>query len=171
MSGYEVRIAGLDALVGFLRGIVKTVRAFAFAAALGVAAIAALLARGGFETVDAVVVVLLLLAPALLLFFAAGVGELLRLPERLRRLPTDSTDQLTELRRIAGDARRTGFRGAPRLLWRLRGAVGSTRDLVGFALPLRVLTPAFLGLTLVAGLFCTILVGAGAIALVVLALG
>jgi hypothetical protein len=170
VSGYEVRIAGLDALVRFLRGVVRATRTFALVALLAVAAIAALLARGGFESADAVVTVVLLVPPALLLFFAAGLGELLRLPERLRRLPRESTDQLVELRQLASDARHTGLRRAPLLLWRLRGAVGSTRDLIGFALPLRVLTPPFLGLTLLAGLFCAILIGVGLIALIVLAL-
>jgi hypothetical protein len=113
----------------------------------------------------------LLAPPALLLFFTAGLGELLRLPERLRRLPRESSTQLAELSRLAGEARHARLRRAPSVLWRLRGAVGSTRDLVGFALPLRVLTPAFLGVALLASLLCLVLVCAGVVALVALAGG
>jgi hypothetical protein len=40
----------------------------------------------------------------------------------------------------------------------------------GIALPLRVLTPGFLGLAALAALACAILAGAGVVALVVLAI-
>jgi hypothetical protein len=171
MSGYEVRITGLDALVRFLGGVVRLVRRFAVVTIVAVALIAALLARGGFGAAELVVTIVLLAPPALLLFFAAGLSELLRLPDRLRRLPREGTTQLAELSRLAGEARTARLRRAPWVLWRLRGAVGSTRDLVGFALPLRVLTPPFLGLVLLASLCCLVLLGVGVIALIVLALG
>lgn len=171
VSGYEVQLARLDALVRFLAGIVRSLRRVAFVAVFGVAAIGALLARNGVEPADVVLTILLLAPPGVLLFFTAGVAQLLRLPERVRRLPRESTTQLTELSRLAGETRDGGFRRAPRVLWKLRGAVGSTRDLVGLALPLRVLTPAFLGLSLLAAFLCLILIAAGAIALIVLAAG
>jgi hypothetical protein len=171
VSGYEVPTTRLDGLVRFLRGIVRFLRRFAFVTVVAVAAIATLLARGGLDAAEIVVVVVLLAPPALLLFFAAGLAELLRLPDRVRRMPRESATQLTELSRLAGETRNAGLRRAPRLLWQLRGAVGSTRDLVGFALPLRVLTPAFLGFALLAWFFCLVLIGAGVIALIVLALG
>ena len=86
-------------------------------------------------------------------------------------MPGQGAENLAELRSIAGEMRSAGVRKAPSVLWRLRRVVGSSRDLVGFALPLRVFTPGFLGLTALAAFFCLILIGAGFIALVVLALG
>lgn len=171
VSGYEVQLARLDALVRFLAGIVRSLRRFAFVAVFGVAAIGALLARNGVEPADVVLTILLLAPPAVLLFFTAGVAQLLGLPERVRRMPRESATQLTALSRLAGETREGGFRRAPRVLWKLRGAVGSTRDLVAFALPLRVLTPAFLGFSLLAAFLCLMLIAGGAIALVVLAAG
>jgi hypothetical protein len=108
-------------------------------------------------------------APAIVLLFLAGVRELLELPERLRRMPQRGTEQLNELTRIAGEARAASWSRTPSLLWRLRGLVSSTRDLVGFALPLRVLAPPFLALTFGAVVTCAILIGVGLIALLVLA--
>jgi hypothetical protein len=171
VSGYEVQLARLDALVRFLGGIVRSLRRFAFVAVFGVAAIGALLARNGVEPADVVLTVMLLAPPAVLLFFTAGVAQLLRLPERVRRMPRESATQLTALSRLAGETRDGGLRRAPRVLWKLRGAVGSTRDLVGLALPLRVLTPAFLGFSLLAAFLCLILIAGGAIALIALAAG
>jgi hypothetical protein len=171
MERASIRSGGVEGLAVLVRAIATFLRGVAFAAFLGVAAIASLLARGGFETVDGVVTAVLLVPPAIVLFFVAGLREVLRLPERLRRMPGRGSEQLSELGRIAAAARGRGLRGTPSLLWRLRGVVGSTRDLVGFALPLRVFTPGFLGLTALAALFSLILVGAGVIALIVLAFG
>ena len=171
MQRASIQGGGLEGLAAFVRAVAAFLRACAFAAVLGVAAIASVLARDGFETVDVVVTLVLLAPPAILLFFTAGLREVLRLPERLRRMPSQGSEQLSELGRIAGAARGSGLRRAPLLLWRLRSVVGSTRDLVGFALPLRVFTPGFLGLTAFAALFSLILIGAGVIALIVLALG
>jgi hypothetical protein len=152
-------------------GFVRVLRRLALAGALGVAAIALLLARDGFETLDAVVTAVLLAAPAIVLFFAQGVRELLALPERLRKLPGEGEQRLADLTRIAGEARTTRARGVPLLLWRLRGSIGSVRDLAGIALPLRVLTPPLIGLTAVSTLACIALTGAGLVALLVLAVG
>ena len=147
---------------------VRFVRRLAFVAVAGVAAIAALLARGELSTGDIVITVLLLAPPALLVFFAQGLRELLALPERLRKLPGEGQERLDELARIAGDARTTRARGMPLLLWRLRGSVGSLRDVAGLALPLRVFTPGFLGLTALAALACLVLAGAGLVSLFIL---
>ena len=146
-------------------------RKLAAAGLLGVGAIALLLRRDGFEALDAVLVAVLLAPPAILLSFAQGVRELLALPERLRKLPGEGQERLTELTRLAGAARTTSARGLPLLLWRLRGSVGSVRELAGIALPLRVLTPPFLGVSTLSALLCVGLAGAGLVALIVLALG
>ena len=169
MPRVTVNLSDLQGLTRLLGMIVRFVRRLAFVALLGVAAIAALLARGGFSAPDVVLTVILAAAPAILLVFAAGLREVIRLPERLRRMPQQGAEQLAELSQLAREARTAGFRRAPSLLWRLRGAVGSTRDLVGFAVPLRVFTPPFLGLTFFAACVSMLLVLAGLIALVVLA--
>jgi hypothetical protein len=162
----------LSALDRFVRSLVRGVRRLAVAGALGVVPIALLLRReDGFNALDALVTVLLLAPPAIVLFFAQGVLELVSLPERLRRIPGEGQERLAELGRLAGEARTARVSGAPFLLWRLRGTIGSLRDVAGIALPLRVLTPAFLGLAALAALVCIVLAGAGLIALLVLAAG
>jgi len=169
MTRVTVNVGDLQGLTRLLGAVVRFVRRLAFVALLGVAAIATILARGDFSALDGVLTLILVAPPAVLLVFAAGLGEVMRLPERLRRTPHQGAEHLAELTRIAGDARTTGFRRAPSLLWRLRGAVGLTRDLVGFAVPLRVFTPQFLGLTFLASALSLLLVLAGLVALVVLA--
>lgn len=150
------------------RRFVGLLRRVALAGILGVAAIALLLRRDGFGALDAVLTVVLLAPPAILLFFAQGVRELLALPERLRKLPGEGQERVTELTRLAGAARTTSARGMPLLLWRLRGSLGSVRELAGIALPLRVLTPPFLGVSALSALLCVGLAGAGLVALIVL---
>jgi hypothetical protein len=158
--------------VGRIASFVRGIRRLAFVAAAGVVPIALLLRReDGFNALDGLVTVLLLAPAAIVLFFAQGVRELVSLPERLRKLPGEGQERLSELARIAGEARTARARSAPFLLWRLRGSIGSLRDVAGIALPLRVLTPGFLGLTALAALACVVLVGVGLVALVVLALG
>ena len=171
MPQITVSTAQLSALAGFLRGFVRLVKRLAFAAVIGVALLAAVLARGGFSSGDATLTVLLLAPPAMLLFFAQGVAELIAVPERLRRLPGEGGQRLQELTQVAGAAQRTRLTGLPSLLWRLRGTVGSVRDLAGVALPFRVLTPTFLGLTAIAALLCVVLTGVGVVALLSLAFG
>ena len=171
MAQITVSTTQLSALAGFLRGFVRLIRRLAFAAAIGVALLAAVLARGGFSAGDAVLTALLLAPPAILLFFAQGVAELIALPERLRRMPGEGGQRLQELTQLAGEARRVRLTGLPSLLWRLRGTLGSLRDVAGMALPLRVFTPPFLGLTAIAALLCVVLTGVGVIALLVLAFG
>jgi hypothetical protein len=171
MAQITVSTSQLGALAGFVRGLVRLVRRLALAAVIGVALLAAALARDGITVGDAIVTALLLAPPAILLFFAQGVAELIALPDRLRRMPGEGGQRLQELTQFAGEARRARLSGMPSMLWRLRGTVGSFRDLAGVALPLRVLTPPFLGLTALAMLLCLVLTGVGLIALVVLALG
>lgn len=162
----------LSALDRFVRSLVRRTRRLAVAGALGVVPIALLLRReDGFNALDALFTVLLLAPPAIVLFFAQGLLELVSLPERLRRIPGEGQERLAELGRLAGDARTARVRNAPLLLWRLRGTIGSLRDVAGIALPLRVLTPGFLGVAALAALACVALAGAGLISLLVLAAG
>jgi hypothetical protein len=155
--------------MAFLRGFVRLVRRLAVVAAVGVGAIALLLADEGLTAGEAVLVAVLLAPSAFLLVFAQGVAELASLPDRFRRMPGESQERLVELSRLAGQAGTARTRGVPLALWRLRGTAGSLRDVAGIALPLRVLTPGFLGLAALSALVCAGLVGAGVIALIVLA--
>jgi hypothetical protein len=161
----------LGALVAGVRRIIRYVRRLALVGLAGVAAVTASLARGGLSAGEIVLVVLLLAPPAILLFFAQGLREVLALPERVRRVPGEGHERLAELTRIAGDARTTRARGLPLLLWRLRGSIGSLRDVAGIALPFRVFLPPFLALTAVAALGCVLLAAVGVVALVALAAG
>ena len=167
------RAAGqLSTLDRLVRGLVRGIRRLAVAGALGVVPIALLFRReDGFDALDAVVTVLLLAPAAIVLFFAQGLLELVKLPERFRRIPGEGQERLSELTRLAGEARSARVRSAPFLLWRLRGTIGSLRDVAGIALPLRVLTPGFLGLAALATLACAVLAGAGVVALLVLVAG
>jgi hypothetical protein len=169
MARIEVDVTQLASLATLVRAVVRHIRRLALAGALGAAAVAVVLARGGYSVVDGVLTILLLGPSAILVFFTQGLLALLAVPERLRRMPREGQERLAELTRVAGDARTTRARSAPLLLWRLRGAVGSLRGVVGVGLTLRVFTPHFLGLTLVAALACILLAGAGLVALLVLA--
>lgn len=172
MARITVTTTQLASVGGLVRAVVRLVRRLALAGAAAVALIALLLWRHeGFDAEDAVLTLLLLAPPAILFFFAQGVAELASLPDRLRRMPGEGGERLAELTRIAGRARGTRLVGLPVLLWRLRGAFGSLRDVAGLALPLRVLTPAFLALAAISALLCVLLVGVAVIALLVTAAG
>jgi hypothetical protein len=172
MPPLTISTGQLAVLERTVRNIVRTVRRLAFGAVAALVPITLLLQRDdGFEEIDVVVLVLLLAPPAIVLFFARGVLELVSLPGRLQRIPGEGQERLSELARTAGEARGARPRNAPLLLWRLRRSVRSLRDVAGIALPFRVLTPGFLGVTALAALACVVLVGFGLVALVVLAAG
>jgi hypothetical protein len=163
------QFATLDRAV---RGLVRKLRRLALASAVAVAPIALLLGReDGFSELE-IVFSLVLFAPAVFLFFfTRGILEIVSLPDRLRRMPGEGQERVTELARIGDDARRARVRSTPFLLWRLRRSVGSVRDVAGIALPLRMLTPGYLGLAAGSALACLVIVVAGLICLVVLAAG
>ena len=172
MPPVTIPTAQLAVLERTVRNIVRAVRRLAFAAVAALLPIALLLQRDdGFEEIDVFVLALLLAPPAIVLFFARGVLELVSLPGRLQRIPGEGQERLTELARLGGEARTVRPRNAPFLLWRLRGTIGSLRDVAGIALPFRVLAPGSLGLTALAAFACVVLVGIGLIALIALAVG
>jgi hypothetical protein len=153
----------------FLRGLVRLLRWLAVAAALAVIPIVLLLRRDGFDALDALVTAALLAPPAIVLFFAQGLRELAGFPDRLRRIPGEGQERLSEIARLGSELRGARLRRAPLVLWRLRGAAGSLRDVAGIALPLRVLTPGFLGLAALAAAACLVIALAGLTALLWLA--
>ena len=171
MARITVSTDQLAALGGLIRGVVRFLRRLSLVAVGAVVVLAVLLQRDGFTTGEAVVTIVLLAPPAVLLLFAQGVQELLALPDRLRRMPGEGEERLAELTRLAGQARATRARGLPLLLWRLRGAFGSVRDVAGVAVPLRVLTPGFLGLAAISALLCVLLPAVVLIVLLVVAAG
>ena len=172
MARPSIPTAQLAAVDRTVRGLVRTARRLAAAAAVSVFLIAVLLWRDdGFDGGDAVLTLLLLTPSAIVLFFTRGVIELISLPGRMQRVPGESQEQLAELARTAGNARTARARNLPFLLWRLRGTVGSLRDVAGVALPFRVLTPGFLAAAAISALACVVLVCVGLAALIVLALG
>ena len=141
----------------------------ALAAGVGVGLLGLAVVRDGVDAPEVVVVVALLAAPAIVLMFAAGIRTLVELPERVVRLPQRGVDQVDELARLTADARTATWRKSPFLLWRTGSLVSTTRDLVRIALPLKIFTPGFLWLTLIAVVACFILIAVGVIALLVLA--
>ena len=172
MPPITISTAQLAVLERTVRNLVRAVRRLAFASVVGVFLIALQLRReDGFDGADAFVTLLLLAPAAIVLFFARGVLELVSLPGRLQRMPREGQERLSELAGLAGEAGGARPRNAPVLLWRLRRSVGSLRDVAGIALPFRVLTPGFLGLTAFAAFACLVLVGFGLIALIALAMG
>jgi hypothetical protein len=172
VARFTIPTAQLSAVDRTVRNLVRTARRLAIAAAASVIVIALLLWRDdGFDGGDAVLTLLLLTPSAIVLFFTRGVIELISLPGRMQRVPGESQEQLAELARTAGNARTARARNLPFLLWRLRGTVGSLRDVAGVALPFRVLTPGFLAAAAISALACVVLVCVGLVALIVLALG
>jgi hypothetical protein len=171
MARITVSTDQLAALGGLIRVFVRFVRRLALAALGAIVLLVVVLQRNGFTAAEAVLTIVFLAPPAILLFFAQGVQELLSLPDRLRRVPGEGEERLAELSRLAGQARATRIRGLPLLVWRLRGALGSVRDVAGVALPLRAFTPAFLGLAVLSALACLLIPMIVLIALLVVAAG
>lgn len=172
MARLTIPTAQLAAVDRAVRSLVRTAHRLALAAAVSVLLIALLLWRDDdFDGADAVLTLLLLTPSAIVFFFTRAVMELVSLPGRLQRVPGESQDQLAELARTAGNARTARARNLPLLLWRLRGPVGTFRDVAGTALTFRVFTPVFLGATAIAAFACLVLVGVGLVVLIVLALG
>lgn len=169
MARLEAAKAELGGFRRVVKAVVRGLVLLSLAAVAGVGMLALALARDGLEALDVVVALVLLAAPAIVLLFAVGVRELVELPERLLRMPQRGAEHVDELTRIAAAARTGTWRRAPSLLWRLRGVVGSARGIAGITLPLRVLAPPFLALTLGAVAVSAALVLIGLISFLVLA--
>lgn len=163
--------AALTSTERLLHALVRRLRQLGGAGAVAVLPLAGLFGRDGFDEGDLVLTVLLLVPAAVLLLFAQGVGEVASFPERVRRVPGEGQERAVELARLGGELRGARLRRLPVVLWRLRGTIGSVRGIAGIALPLRVFTPWFLTAAALSAFACVGLVCAGAVALVVLALG
>jgi len=74
---------------------------------------------------------LVLAPPVVLTMLWFLLGELVRLPDRIRRMPMDTRQHGEELRRLAVDARtRRGLRFVPGQLWRFGLLTSSSRELL-----------------------------------------
>ena len=171
MARITVSTDQLAALGGPIRAFVRFVRRLSLVAVGAAVVLVVLLQRDGFAGEDAVLAILFLAPPAILLFFAQGVQTLLAFPQRLSRMPADGGERLAELTRLAGQTGTKRARGLPMFLWRLRGTVGSVRDVAGIAVPLRVFTPGFLALAAFSAAMCILLPAVVLVALLVIALG
>jgi hypothetical protein len=151
----------------------------ALAAALAAAVLVYAIVRNGFPdggmAILAVIGIIAATAPPLMLTaFWVVLGEIVRMPERLRRLPLEGREHGEQLRALldqAKDARGRRLR-LPRLLWRLTRVAGSAREtLTPYSPLLPLLSVPFLAGTAIAAFAATIeLVVAGVVA-IVLAVG
>jgi hypothetical protein len=154
-----------------LRGLVRLLRRLAVAGVLGAVAVGLALARQGMSSGEWLLLVLLLAGPAIVLFFAQAVNEVAELPDRVRRVPGETTEHLGGLTQVAQQARTARLRNVPGLLWRLRGSVGGLRGVAGIALPLRAFTPGFVTVSAIAAGVCVAAAVGGVVSLLVLAVG
>ena len=159
------RLAG-----GLARSVLRLAVASAVAAAVIVAIVLWRWPPEASEEQAAAALGLVALAspPALLLAFGLGLRSLLALPGRLAGLPAEARLRAAEVTTHAQAARRGGLRTAL-ALWRLRAAALGARGALSVALPLRTLTPAWLGLAALAALAAVAEICLAAILLLVVA--
>lgn len=126
----------------------------------------------GRAVLTVVGVVAVALPPVVLAAFWVALGELLELPERVRRLPAETREHGEQLRQLAQDARarRRGWLGVPGHLWRLTRLTASSREvLTPYAPLLPLLSPPFLlAVALSAGAAAAELIAALVVLLVLL---
>lgn len=146
-------------LAGVARSIRRwTLRLLLASAAAAVVIVYAILRDGFPAGGPAVLAVIGIVAaagpPAMLAAFWLALGELIKLPERLRGLPLEAKEHGEQLRNLVDQARtvRGNRFQLPRLLWRLTRLAGSTREtLTPYAPLLPLLSLPFLaGATLAA---------------------
>jgi hypothetical protein len=110
----------------------------------------------------AVLAVLLAVPAAVLLAFSFVLGEVLELPEKLRRTPATAREHADELRAIAGEAQareRPAWSRLPGSTWRLATLLRSARELLAPHAPLLpLLSVPFLLATVVAAALVPVLV-------------
>jgi hypothetical protein len=127
-------VGRLLALAGSLRrGTLK----LALLGALGAGLIAYALLRHGFpdklgRAVLTVVALVVVIAPPVVLgAFWLVLGQLLELPDRLRRAPMETREHAEQLRALAQEAReRRGGWAVPTQIWRLARLTASSRELL-----------------------------------------
>lgn len=133
-------LAPVLALAVWLRRTALKLALFGSAAAV---VIAYALVRHGFPSepgpalVTALGLALVVAPPVILMTFWFLLGQVIELPNRLRRMPGDTREHAEELRRLAVDARtRRGARFVPGQVWRFGRLTSSSRELLSPYAPL-----------------------------------
>ncbi len=131
-DGARSRTARLAAVAASLRR--WTVR-LALAAAVAAAVIVYAVVRdgypdGGGAVLAAIAIGAAVLPPTLLAAFWLALGELIELPERIRRLPMEGREHGERLREVVDQARAARGRrfSLPRTVWRLARISASARE-------------------------------------------
>ena len=144
------------AVVSRLIAVTQALRKWTLRLALGSGVAAAVIVyaiiRDGFPSggkgVLAVIGLIAAVGPPLMLAaFWIALGELVKLPERVRRLPLDTREHGEQLRHLLNEARAARGRRfqLPRVLWRLTSVAGSVREtLTPYAPVLPLLSLPFL---------------------------
>jgi hypothetical protein len=127
-------LGGLLSVAVWLR---RTILKLAAVGAVAAALIGYALVRHGFPdepgpALGTALGLALVAAPPLVLgTFWFLLGELVRLPDRIRRMPMDTRQHGEDLRRLVDDARaRRGIRFVPGQVWRLGRLTASSRELL-----------------------------------------
>jgi hypothetical protein len=165
--------------VTFLITARRWILRLAILAAVAAAVLVYAIVRNGFpsggKAVLAVIGIVAATAPPLVLSALwVALGELLRLPERLQRLPLEARQHGEQLRELFGRARAASgsrFRLA-RVFWQLTRTTASARDTLTRYAPLLPLASApFLAASVVAAFFATVEILIACIVAIVLATG
>lgn len=118
-----------------------------------------------------VLAVLLAVPAAILLAFSFVLGEVVELPEKLRRTPATAREHAEELRAITRDAQARGrpaWRRLPGSTWRLATLLRSARELLAPHAPLLpLLSVPFLVATVVSAALVPVLLVVALVVLVV----
>jgi hypothetical protein len=164
-------------LAGIARSLRRwTVRLLLLAAAAAAVIVYAIL-RGGFPAGGTAVLAIIGIVaavgpPVMLAAFWLALGELIKLPERLRGLPLEAREHGDQLRRLLDEARTSrGTRFQVLRLWRLTRLTGATREtLTPYAPLLPLLSLPFLAGAVVAAFAAAIEVLVACVLAIVLAL-
>lgn len=150
--------SGVERFIGVVAAARRWIGRMALAAAVAAAVLVYAILRDGFpdggRAVLAVIGIVAAVAPPVILCaFWLALGEVVRLPERLRRLPLEAREHGEQLRALAERARAT--RGnrfqVGRVLWQLGRTTASAREtLTPYAPLLPLLSIPFLAATAVA---------------------
>ncbi|MFL5919256.1 MAG: hypothetical protein ACJ74X_11080 [Gaiellaceae bacterium] len=122
-----------------LIAVVISARSWVIRLAIGAAVAAAILvyailrdgfAEGGMRVLALIGILAAAAPPVMLAALWVALGELVRFPERVGRLPRDARDHGRELRALYEEARSERGRRlhVPRLLWQLTRTSGSLRE-------------------------------------------
>lgn len=168
-----------DAILVLVTGARRWTLRLALAAVAAAAVIIYAIVRTGFPDgargVLAVIGIAAAVSPPLILgTFWLVLGELVRLPDRLRRVPLDAREHGEQLRELFERARsaRGGKLRLTRILWHVTRVGSSAREtLTPYAPLLPLLSLPFLAATAVAALAAAVEVLAACVVAVVLATG